>query len=74
MGSRGILRPLGKGIRARREAHKMTQEALAEAADVHVNVVGRLERGTYNPSVLRLQSIARALGTSMSDLFSSIGE
>lgn len=74
MGTRGLLRSLGIKIRARREACEMTQEALAEAANVHVNVVGRLERGTYNPSVLKLQSIAKALRTSLSELFASIGD
>ena len=74
MGSRGTLRLLGAKIREIREAASLTQEALAEVADVHVNVVGRLERGTYNPSVLVLQSIATALETSLSDLFESIGQ
>jgi transcriptional regulator with XRE-family HTH domain len=74
MGSRGILRLLGAKIRMRREASGMTQEALAEAANVHVNVVGRLERGVYNPSVLKLHAIIAALDVSLSTLFESIGE
>jgi transcriptional regulator with XRE-family HTH domain len=48
---------------------KLSQEALADLAGIHTNVVGRLERGTYNPTVLTLLSIALKLNTSLEDLF-----
>jgi transcriptional regulator with XRE-family HTH domain len=46
----------------------MSQIALATKAGVHPNVIGRLERGEYNPTVLKLMAIAEALGTSMRKL------
>jgi XRE family transcriptional regulator, regulator of sulfur utilization len=48
---------------------KLSQEALAHLAGIHTNVVGRLERGTYNPTVLTLLSIALKLNTSLEELF-----
>ncbi|HEX4243230.1 MAG TPA: helix-turn-helix transcriptional regulator [Steroidobacteraceae bacterium] len=35
---------------------------LARRARVHMNVVGRVERGIYNPTVIVLGAIADALG------------
>lgn len=63
-----LLRSLGKEVRERREKRRLSQEALAHQADVHTNVIGRLERGTHNPTVLTLLSIAVALNASLLDL------
>jgi transcriptional regulator with XRE-family HTH domain len=38
---------------------------LAHRAQVHTNVIGRIERGSYNPTVLTLGAIAAALNTSL---------
>jgi XRE family transcriptional regulator, regulator of sulfur utilization len=66
--SRSILRALGKEIRERRVQKELSQESLAGLAGIHTNVVGRLERGTYNPTVLVLQAIAVELDVSLKDL------
>ena len=50
---------------------KLSQEALAHLAGIHTNVVGRLERGTYNPTVLTLLSIATKLNTPLEELFAA---
>jgi DNA-binding XRE family transcriptional regulator len=47
----------------------LTQEGLAFEAGVHPNVVGRLERGIYNPTVTILFAICVKLNTSLQDLF-----
>jgi predicted transcriptional regulator len=52
----------------RREEQRPSQKMLAWKADVHTNVVGRLERGTYNPTLMTLLSIVNALDASLSDL------
>ena len=67
--ARYILRSLGEEIRERRKQRNMTQEGLAQQAGVHTNVVGRLERGIYNPTVLILLAIATKLNTTLLDLF-----
>jgi DNA-binding XRE family transcriptional regulator len=65
------LRSLGAEVRARRKRRDLSQEMLALQAGVHTNVIGRLERGTYNPSVLVLQAIASKLNVTLQDLFAS---
>ena len=67
MASGTLLRALGEELRERRKKLRLSQEALAHDAGVHRNVIGRLERGIYNPSVLTLHSIAHRLGVRVSD-------
>jgi len=69
--TKSVLRCLGEEVRERRKRQKLSQEKLAHAAGVHPNVVGRLERGTHNPTVLTLLSIAVKLDTSLPELFAS---
>jgi transcriptional regulator with XRE-family HTH domain len=63
------LKCLGEEVRERRKERRLSQEALAYLAGVHPNVVGRLERGTYNPTVLILVALATKLNSSLVDLF-----
>jgi len=67
--TRTILRSLGEEVRERRKERNLSQEALAHQAGVHPNVVGRLERGSYNITVLTLLAIAMKLNTSLLELF-----
>lgn len=61
-------------LRAARMAAKLTQTALAAAADVHPNEVGYWEAGTRVPQVETVAALARALGVSPADLLEpSIG-
>ena len=63
-----VLIRIGAELRRRRQMLGISQVALATKAGVHPNVVGRLERGKYNPSVMTLDAVAAALNTSMVDL------
>ena len=71
MRAKSLLRCLGEELRERRKEEGLSQEALADQADVHTNVIGRIERGVYNPSILVLHAIASRLGVSLSELFAS---
>jgi transcriptional regulator with XRE-family HTH domain len=62
------LSNLGSKVRSKREQLSITQVKLARRAGVHPNVIGRLERGIYNPTVLKLMAIAGALRMSIRDL------
>jgi transcriptional regulator with XRE-family HTH domain len=53
---------LGQTIRRHRLAAGLSQEKLAERAEVHRNEVGFLERGERSPSVAVLVRVGEALG------------
>jgi transcriptional regulator with XRE-family HTH domain len=61
MGSDLALTMLGNAVRARRRVLGLSQEELAERADMHRNYVGGIERGERNISYLNLLRLARAL-------------
>jgi transcriptional regulator with XRE-family HTH domain len=65
-------RVLGENIRARRRQIGMSQEKLAEDADLHPVYVGNVERGEENISIDSLARIAHALNVSISDLVSGL--
>ncbi len=46
----------------------MSQEVLAEKADIHPIYVGYIERSARNPTLKVAKSIANALGLSLADL------
>jgi ribosome-binding protein aMBF1 (putative translation factor) len=58
-----LLVSVGARIRRQRQELGISQAVLAAKAGVHTNVIGRTERGTYNPTVLTLNAIAGALNT-----------
>ena len=61
-------RLLGETLRAKRKNAGLTQEKLAEKADLSAIFISRIERGRESPSVDSLVKIARALGLKVRDL------
>lgn len=46
-----------------------SQEELADRAGMHLSTLGRIERGESNPPVQTVGKIAKALKTSVDELF-----
>ena len=63
---------LGQRIKELRKELNMTQEDLAFKVGVDRSYMGFIERGEKNPTLSRLDKIAKTLKVSLSDLFSSI--
>jgi Helix-turn-helix. len=56
------LKEIGKRIRERRKELGVDQSTLAALADVGINALGRLERGTGNPRFDVLYSVLKTVG------------
>lgn len=59
---------LGRAVRLRREEIGLTQEALADAADLDATSIRGLERGTSNPTWDVADRVSRALGLALHEL------
>ena len=63
-----ISRILGEAIRAERIKAGLSQEQLAEKADLARNYIGNIERAEYKITVEALARIAKALKLRVGDL------
>jgi XRE family transcriptional regulator, aerobic/anaerobic benzoate catabolism transcriptional regulator len=68
-----LLAALGSRIRSLRAARDFTLKELAERAEMSARFLVQLESGTTNVSVRKLATLARALGTTPSELLSGPG-
>jgi transcriptional regulator with XRE-family HTH domain len=79
-----LRREIGRKVRLLREARlasqrrqegrqrrvaKLSQEELAERADLTPDYISKLERGRYSPSAEVIASLAKALGVTPGELF-----
>lgn len=62
----------GKRLRELRLAQELSQEKLAEMADLHRNYVGILERAQQSPSLDAICKLAQALKVRPADLLSRL--
>ena len=67
-----ISKILGEAIRTERIKAGLSQEQLAEKADLARNYIGNIERAEYKVTVETLARIAKALGLRLKDLFEDI--
>ena len=59
---------LGYRIKKLRNEKNLTQEELAEQADISIKYLGEIERGRGNPTLRNLDSLASVLGLATYDL------
>ena len=62
----------GRRVKALRLERGLSQEKLAELADLHRNYVGGIERGERNVALLNIVALARALKVRPSKLLEII--
>lgn len=67
------LQQLGQSIRAHRKALGMTQEALADAAQIDRAHMGKIERGERNVTILNVLRIATAMQIKPSEILAAAG-
>jgi len=63
-----ICTKAGLSIRKLREQKAISQEKLAELADLHRTYIGQVERGEKNLTLRSLERIAKALGIKAREL------
>lgn len=63
---------LGLKIRIERQKKRISQEKLAELANLNRNFIGMIERGETNVTVKNLESIANALQLPIQELFNFV--
>ena len=68
-----VKQRFGKAIRRRRRELDLSQEELAERAELHRTYVSDIERGDRNPSLENIQKLAKALNMKVSALFINYG-
>lgn len=69
----GYLVRFGEAVRARRKALELSQEALADYAEIDRSHMGKIERGERNITFLNIVRIAAAIECKPSDLLIDAG-
>ena len=69
-----VLAAFGQAVRERRDAKKLTQEKLAERADLDPTYISGIERGIRNPGIKNVARLAKALGIATADLCKGVDE
>jgi len=65
-----LIRRFGATVQKLRFGLGISQEELAERADLHRTYVADIERGGRNPTLLTIKKLAKGLGVSAADLLS----
>jgi transcriptional regulator with XRE-family HTH domain len=63
-----VLAAFGQAVRERRGEKKLTQEKLAERADLDPTYISGIERGVRNPGIKNVARLAKALGIATAEL------
>ncbi len=67
-----ILLSLGKLIKHKRKAQKLSQEQLGFLSNLDRTYISGVERGIRNPSLTALVSLANGLGITVSELLKDL--
>lgn len=64
-----LTQKFGQRIKELRKKQELTQEKLAELANIDFSYLNMIESGKKNPSLKRIAKLARVLKISLSELF-----
>lgn len=67
-----VRKAFGQRIRTLRKQRDLSQEALAERADLYFTYVSSVERGERNISLINIVGLARALKVPVASLFQDV--
>lgn len=67
-----VVQLFAQRLRERRLALGMSQEGLAEMADLHRTYVGSVERGERNISLVNVERLAKALNMTVCELLCDV--
>lgn len=62
----------GERIRELRKARGLSQEAFADLCELDRTYISGIERGTRNPSLTAIETLAKALRISVGELFNDL--
>ena len=63
------IEAFGQHLRKLRKANDLSQEDLANDADIPINQIGRIERAEVNTTISTMRAISKALNLHITDLF-----
>ncbi|MEQ7800534.1 helix-turn-helix transcriptional regulator [Pedobacter sp. ASV1-7] len=63
------IKAFGQRVRNLRNSQELSQEQLANLADIPLSQVGRIERGEINPTLSTIYALANALKIQVNDFF-----
>jgi transcriptional regulator with XRE-family HTH domain len=66
--NKALIKSLGERIRKVRNEKGISQEELANEADIPLSQIGRIERGETNPTISSLFVISQALDIELKNL------
>ena len=64
-----VLKKFGEKVRQLRKAKNLSQENLADRAELHRTYIGMIERAEKNITLINIEKIAKALEVNISELF-----
>jgi transcriptional regulator with XRE-family HTH domain len=72
MAGEELAREFGALVRRLRLKKGLSQERLGELSGLHRNYIGAVERAERTPSIVAADRLAKALGTTLAELFEEL--